>query len=83
MRITSEHPASSYGFPVILDDDDQPLEYPEGFQAARHRLQLTTAELGELVDRSPRTIEDYEQGRRNIPAEVLYALGYLLDEQVK
>jgi len=39
----------------------------------RHALALTTAELGEKLGVSGRTVEDWEQGRRKIrgPAVVL------------
>ena len=42
-------------------------------KAIRRRLKLTTAELGERLGVSGRTVEDWEQGRRKIrgPAEVL------------
>jgi DNA-binding XRE family transcriptional regulator len=39
-------------------------------QAVRHRLKLNTAELGRYLTVSARTVEDWEQGRRGIPAVV-------------
>lgn len=34
MRITTDHAASSYGIPVVLDDDGNPLDQGPGVRAA-------------------------------------------------
>ena len=49
---------------------------PQELKDIRKRLKLTTAELGERLWVSGRTVEDWEQGRRTIrgPAEVLIRL---------
>jgi len=46
---------------------------PQELRAIRKDLDLTTAELGERLGVSGRTVEDWEQGRRKIrgPAVVL------------
>lgn len=79
MRITTDHAASSYGIPVVLDDDGNPLDQGPGVRAVRRRLGLSVAQLGEAVGKSPRTIEGYEQSRHNVPASVLYVLAGLLE----
>lgn len=63
MRITTDHSASSYGQPVILDDNGQPMDYAPGVRAVRKKLDLTTAEFGERMGVSARTVEGWEQGR--------------------
>jgi DNA-binding XRE family transcriptional regulator len=74
MRITTEHATSSYGLPVILDDDGHPMDYAPGVRAVRRALGMSTTELGSVVGKSRRTVEDWEQDRYNPPAEALYVL---------
>ena len=78
MKITAEHPASSYGFPVIVDGKGEVLDYPAGVQAVRRTLGLTVDQLGELVGKSGRTVEGWEQGRRTPPTEALYVMAKAL-----
>lgn len=82
MKITTDHAASSYGFPVILDDAGGPLDYAPGVRAVRERLGLSRAELAAACGASPRTVEDWEQGRRvPVPANVLNVLADLLKQR--
>ena len=85
MTITTDHAASSYGQPVILDDDGNPMDYAAGIQAIRRRLGRNTAELASLIINprtgepvSARTVENWEQGRRTPDSAVLHQLGTLL-----
>ena len=80
MRITTDHPASSYGMPVILDDDDTPLDYAPGVKAVRSRLGLSVAQLAEACGKSRRTAEGWEQGRMP-PAEALNVMAGLLERR--
>jgi len=63
MTITTNHPSSSYGLPVILDDAGQVMDYAPGIQLIRARLNLSTADLAAKIGVSPRTVEGWEQGR--------------------
>lgn len=63
MTITTKHPASSYGQPVILDDDGLPMDYPAGIKAVRARLAWSTQQLADACGVSRRTVEGWEQGR--------------------
>lgn len=81
MTITTDHAASSYGVPVILDADGHPLDYAPGLQAVRRHLGLSTAELGAACGRSSRTVENWEQGRTLPPTEALYVLAALLRDR--
>jgi DNA-binding transcriptional regulator YiaG len=78
MRITTDHPTSSYGIPVILDDAGNVMDYAPGIKAVRNRLGFSTDLLGEAVGKSGRTVEGWEQGRRMPPTESLYVLAGLL-----
>ena len=78
MTITTNHAASSYGVPVILDDAGDPMDYAPGVRAVRAALGLTTAALGEAVGKSGRTVEGWEQGKHMPPAESLYVLAEML-----
>jgi ribosome-binding protein aMBF1 (putative translation factor) len=81
VRITTEHPRSSYGIPVILDDDGEPLDYAPGVRAVRRALGISTAELAGACGKSRRTVEDWIQGRYMVPASALYVMKELLERQ--
>jgi transcriptional regulator with XRE-family HTH domain len=78
MRITTEHPSSTYGIPVVLDDAGNVMDYAEGVRAARASLGLSTAGLAEATGKSRRTVEGWEGKHRPPPAEALYVLAGLL-----
>ena len=63
MKITCNHSASSYGFPVILNDNGDVMDYAPGIKLFRKKLGLTTIQLGQKCGVSGRTIENWEQGR--------------------
>ena len=60
MQITRDHPASSYGQPVILDSSGNLLEYAPGVKAIRAELGITARELAEHCGVSKRTVEGWE-----------------------
>lgn len=80
MTITTEHAASSYGIPVILDDDGTPLDTAAGVKAARRRLGLSAGGLAEALGKSRRTVEGWEGGRP-VPRSALLLLAALLRER--
>lgn len=63
MRVTTNHPASSYGQPVILDDSGQVMDYAPGIKAIRAKLGWSTQQLADVCGVSRRTVEGWEQGR--------------------
>lgn len=77
MRVTIDHPASSYGIPVILDDAGAVMDYAPGIKSARAKLSITAAQLGTLCGVSERTVNGWEQGRMPETA-ALNMLGKLL-----
>lgn len=77
MKITTAHVASSYGLPVILDDDGKVMEYSDGIKAVRARLAISTATLALACNVSRRTVEGWEQGKP-VPAAALNVMGGLL-----
>lgn len=80
MTITTDHAASSYGQPVILDDDGNLMDYGPGIREARRRLGLPNpGALGELLGVSGRTVEEWEQGRRLPATKRLWMLKELLE----
>jgi len=78
MKITTNHPASSFGVPVILDHQGNPLDYADGFRRVRYSLCLSTVEMGRFCGVSGRTIEGWEQGRL-IPVAALNVLSALIE----
>jgi DNA-binding XRE family transcriptional regulator len=63
MRVTTHHPSSSFGQPVILADDGCVMDYAPGIKAIRDKCGLTTQALADLCGVSRRTVEGWEQGR--------------------
>ena len=63
MTITTDHPASSYGLPIFVAPDGQPIDYAAGVQWLRATLGLSTTQLAESCGVSRRTVEGWEQGR--------------------
>ena len=62
MRVTTDHPASSYGQPVILADDGSVMDYAPGIKAIRAKTGMSTQELAEAVGVSRRTVEGWRWG---------------------
>lgn len=77
MKITTDHPASRFGRPVVVADG-RVLGHPEGLLAVRERLGLTTAQIAAACGKSVRTAEGWFQGRA-VPTECLIVLGELLE----
>lgn len=78
MKITTDHPASIAGTPVILDDAGDLLDYKSGVQALRAALELSQSELAAKIGFSVRTIQDWELGRNNPSAAALNAMASAL-----
>jgi DNA-binding transcriptional regulator YiaG len=78
MTITTTHPSSRYGVPVVLDDRGEPLDPPAGLRAVRARLGLSQAQLAAVCGVQRLTVAQWEQGRRGVPAAALNVLAGLL-----
>lgn len=76
-KITTRHPASSYGMPICLIDG-QLVDSCHGFKGIQKKLELTNFELGEFLNRSSRAVDEYRSGKRTIPAEVWLMLDDML-----
>ena len=63
MKITTDHPQSSHGIPVILADGGGVMDYPAGVKAVRDHLGMTTQNLADAIGVSRRTVEGWESGR--------------------
>lgn len=63
MRVTTNHPCSSYGQPVILDDNCQVMDYAPGIKAIRKKAGMTTQQFADEIGVSRRTVEGWESGR--------------------
>lgn len=62
MTVTTKHPASSYGMPVILDGG-RVVDYAAGIKAIRAALGWSTQQLADACGVSRRTVEGWEQDR--------------------
>lgn len=63
LRLTTDHPASSYGVPVFVDDENNPLDYAPAIKQIRADNGWSTTDLAEMLGKSRRTVEGWEQGR--------------------
>ena len=77
MKVTTDHPASSYGVPVILADDGAVMDYAPGIKSLRSCLGLSTQQLADHCGVSRRTVEGWEQDRMP-PAAALNVMASLL-----
>lgn len=78
MRITTDHPSSSYGQPVILDDAGEVMDYADGVRAIRRQLADTQAEFSARLGVSKRAVESWEYGDRIPSAKALNAIADIL-----
>lgn len=78
MKITNNHIASKNGVPVCIDNSGEIIPPRHMVKAIRTRLGLSVLDLALLIDRSPRTVQGWEQGR-SVPPEILNRLGELLE----
>jgi len=68
LTLTTDHPASSYNIPVVIDSETrQVYDYPDGLRMLRQQHELSRAEFAALADVSPRTVENWEQARYAFP----------------
>lgn len=63
MRVTTDHAASSYGIPVILDDAGEPMDYAPGVKAVMGVLGFDKHALAAATACSVRTVEGWLSGR--------------------
>ena len=63
MTITTQHAASSYGMPVILDERGHLMDYAPGIKAVRKKLGIKTEQLAELCGVSRQTLYGWQSGK--------------------
>lgn len=79
MRITCNHPQSSYGIPIILADGGEVMDYGPGLTATLQKLGWSRADFASHCGYSgPRSVEKFWQGGAP-PAATLNMLGVELD----
>lgn len=81
MLITTDHPASSNGLPVILDDEGNLLIYDEGLRRARSMLGWSQTRLASESGVSLGSIRSYERSTRIPGNATLYTLMKALNDQ--
>lgn len=80
MQITTRHPASKYGHPVILNDAGTVLDSKDGLFLAMETLGWSRADLAEKTGISKRTIENYFLDRGKVQVHVLNVLSDALED---
>lgn len=80
MGITCNHPASSHGVPVILDEDGSVMDYGPGLTAILKHLKWTRSDFAAHCGyKSARSVEKFWQGAIP-PAATLNMLGAALEQ---
>lgn len=74
MRITTDHPASSYGVPVILDDAGELMDYGHGIREALSVLGWTRREFADRAGKSLSTIDRWLYADGTVDPVALYIL---------
>ena len=80
MQITTRHPESKYGHPVILNDSGTVLDTKDGLFLALQTLGWSRADLAEKTGVSKRTIENYFLDRGKVQVHVLNVLSDALED---
>lgn len=85
IKITTDHPKSILGTPVILSTHNgELLDYPRGMKIALFFIGWSKKELAVKSGyKSERSLEVFLQGRKNPPAKVLNVLKQGLEEYEK
>ena len=63
MKLTTEHPQSSYGVPVFVDAKNNPVDYVDGINWIKEKYKLTTKQLADRIGISDRTVDDWLAGQ--------------------
>jgi DNA-binding transcriptional regulator YiaG len=64
MKITTDHSASSYNQPVILDNQGRVMDYAPGIRAIREFFGDTQQAFADRLGVSKKTVESWEYGQR-------------------
>ena len=80
MQITTRHPASKYGHPVIINDAGTVLDIKDGLFLALQTLGWSRADLAAQTGISKRTIENYFIDRGKVQVHVLNVLKDALED---
>lgn len=81
MTITTDHPRSKNGVPVIISDNGLKMHYAVGVKAIRMGLGLSVPEFATLCRVSPKTVYHWQStrippaGKLNIMADALRKAG--------
>jgi|GEM_PF-2084607 len=73
LRITTRHPASKHGVPVIVFHDHD-VSHPRGITLVLEFVGWSLADLVEATGKKMSTVKKYSSGDRQVPAEVLNVL---------
>lgn len=81
IRLSTESSSSSYGIPVFIDSEGNPMNYTTGIRAMMSEHKLTQRALARILHCSPRTVEDWRSGRRMPSNQALLIMAQWLDAQ--
>ena len=72
MRLTTDHPQSSYGIPIFMDAKNNPVDYRDGINWIKKSKNLNSQGLADKLGLSRRTVEDWCAGQ--MPSKVALLL---------
>ena len=81
MKITTDHPTSSYNIPVILDDNGQVMDYAHGIKKIKDKMGMTYEQIAAEIGVSPRTVRSWVYDGRVPPRPVLFLLAKIVNEK--
>jgi DNA-binding transcriptional regulator YiaG len=85
IKLTTDHPSSSYGIPVFVDDAGETMGYGTGMKKARKQLKMKKPAFAAMMGVATSTIDNWDQSRNGGPPNTtaLILLQKFLEEKLR
>lgn len=74
MRLTTNHPQSSYGIPIFVDSKNNPIDYGLAIKMLRQKHNISTQDFANKLGVSHRSVENWEQNHRQLTKQILLSI---------
>ena len=81
MTVTTRHPESKFGVPVVLDEEGRVLDTCHAVRFFRRYYGLTSREFGQMTNATSNSVIGWECGRTAIPVSVLLVIKDFLEDE--